>query len=74
MSGSKSARAAIQVFEKASKFGSFLKETVDDIPSPATTGNAPSFAISPYCHSYDVSFLPREVGEYFIIALKGQAN
>lgn len=48
MSGSKSARAAIQVFEKASKFGSFLKETVDDIPYPATTGNASSFAISPF--------------------------
>lgn len=47
VSGSKSARADIQVFEKASKFGSFLKEMVDDLPSPAAaaTGNTPSFAI-----------------------------
>ncbi|TWW81336.1 Prostasin [Takifugu flavidus] len=42
MSGNKSARADIHVFEKISKFGPFLKETIDDIPSPAaaTTGNA----------------------------------
>lgn len=41
MSGSKSARADMQVFEKMSKFRSFLKETLDDIPSPAAaaTGN-----------------------------------
>lgn len=50
MSGKKSARAEIQVFEKTSKFGSFLKETVDDIPSlaAATAGNAPSFVISSF--------------------------
>lgn len=50
MSGIKSAGADIHVFEKASKFGSFLKETVDDIPSvsAATTGIAPRFAISSF--------------------------
>lgn len=50
MSASKSARADIQVFEKVSRFGSFLKETVDDVPSPAaaTTGTAPSFVISSF--------------------------
>lgn len=48
MSGTKSARADVQVFAKTSRFGSFLKETVGDMPSPAaaTTGNAPSLAIS----------------------------
>ncbi|XP_041818024.1 uncharacterized protein LOC121624447 isoform X2 [Chelmon rostratus] len=48
MSGSKSGRADIQVFTKTSTFGSFLKETVGDMPSPSTTatGNVPRFAIS----------------------------
>ncbi|XP_022599093.1 uncharacterized protein LOC111220318 [Seriola dumerili] len=48
MSGSKSVRADIQVFAKTSRFGSFLKETVGDMPSPAAaaTGNAPGFTIS----------------------------
>lgn len=45
-SGSKSARADVQVFAKTSRFGSFLKETVGDMPSPAATGNAPGFSIS----------------------------
>lgn len=47
MSGNKSAQADVQVFEKASKFGTFLKETVGDMPSPAAaaTGNAPNSAI-----------------------------
>nr|XP_046233682.1 transmembrane protease serine 9-like isoform X2 [Scatophagus argus] len=50
MSRSKSVRADVQVFAKTSRFGSFLKETVGDMPSPvtATSGNAPSFAISLY--------------------------
>nr|CBN81366.1 Serine protease 27 [Dicentrarchus labrax] len=48
MSGSKSVRADIQVFAKTSRFGSFLKEIVGDMPTPeaAAAGNAPSFAIS----------------------------
>lgn len=48
MSESKSSRVDVQVFAKASRFGSFLKETVGDMPSPAAnvTGKAPSFAIS----------------------------
>ncbi|XP_041672047.1 transmembrane protease serine 9-like [Cheilinus undulatus] len=46
VSGSKSARADVQVFTKTSRFGSFLKETVGDMPTPAATGKAPSFSIS----------------------------
>lgn len=48
MSRSKSARAEVQVFTKSSRFASFIKETVGDMPSPAaaTTGNAQSFATS----------------------------
>ncbi|KAG7227827.1 hypothetical protein INR49_013621, partial [Caranx melampygus] len=47
VSGSKSGRADIQVFEKTSRFGSFLKETVGDMPTPAAaTGNAPGFTTS----------------------------
>ncbi|KAM3592622.1 uncharacterized protein V6R79_022385 [Siganus canaliculatus] len=48
MGARKSLRADLQVFAKASKFASFLKESVGDMPSPAeaTTGNAPSVAIS----------------------------
>ncbi|KAK5881165.1 hypothetical protein CesoFtcFv8_021999 [Champsocephalus esox] len=45
MSGNKSVRADLQVFAKASRFSSFLKETVGDMPSPAT-GNAARFSIS----------------------------
>ncbi|XP_034427375.1 inactive serine protease 45-like [Hippoglossus hippoglossus] len=37
MSGNKSVRADIQSFAKTSRFGSFLKETVGDMPSPATS-------------------------------------
>lgn len=50
VSGGKSARADLQVFAKASTFGSFLKEIVGDMPSPETTatGNVPSFAISSF--------------------------
>ncbi|XP_031698807.1 transmembrane protease serine 9-like [Anarrhichthys ocellatus] len=48
MSGSKSVRADVQVFAKTSRFGSLLKETVGDMPSPevAATGNAAGFSIS----------------------------
>ncbi|XP_070708471.1 polyserase-2-like [Pempheris klunzingeri] len=48
MSGNKSVRADVQVFTKTSTFGSFLKETVGDMPSPAAaaTANAPCFSIS----------------------------
>lgn len=47
-SGSKSVRADVQVFAKTSRFGSFLKEVVGDMPSPAAaaTANAPGFSIS----------------------------
>ncbi|KAI4807616.1 hypothetical protein KUCAC02_027414 [Chaenocephalus aceratus] len=45
MSGNKSVRADLQVFAKASRFSSFLKETVGDMPYPAT-GNAASLSIS----------------------------
>ncbi|KAK5850783.1 hypothetical protein PBY51_001630 [Eleginops maclovinus] len=47
-SGNKSVRSDLQVFAKASRFSSFLKETVDDMPSPAAaaTGNAAGFSIS----------------------------
>ena len=42
MSKSKSDRADVQVFAKASRFGSFLKDTVGDMPSPeaAATGDS----------------------------------
>ncbi|XP_077959731.1 uncharacterized protein LOC120819052 isoform X3 [Gasterosteus aculeatus] len=42
ISGTKSVRADVQVFAKASRFGSFLRATVTDIPSPAedATGNS----------------------------------
>uniref|UniRef100_G3NYA9 Peptidase S1 domain-containing protein n=1 Tax=Gasterosteus aculeatus aculeatus TaxID=481459 RepID=G3NYA9_GASAC len=42
ISGTKSVRADVQVFAKASRFGSFLRATVSDIPSPAedATGNS----------------------------------
>ncbi|AWP17631.1 Serine protease 27 [Scophthalmus maximus] len=48
MSGNKSIRADIQAFAKTSRFGSFLKETVGDMPSPpvSATGNAPGNAVS----------------------------
>ncbi|XP_037319140.2 transmembrane protease serine 9-like isoform X2 [Pungitius pungitius] len=41
ITGKKSVRADVQVFAKTSRFGSFLRETVGDIPSPAAaaTGN-----------------------------------
>ncbi|XP_058477765.1 serine protease 46-like [Solea solea] len=41
-------RADIQVFSKTSRFGSFLKETVGDMPSPAVfaTGNTLGFTNS----------------------------
>lgn len=45
VSGSKSVRADVQVFSKTSRFGSFLKETVGDMPSPEK-GNAAGFSIS----------------------------
>ncbi|KAM7381723.1 hypothetical protein PAMA_012523 [Pampus argenteus] len=44
--GSKSIHADIQVFSKTSRFRSFLKETVGDMPSPATTGGAAGFSVS----------------------------
>ncbi|XP_049915642.1 transmembrane protease serine 9-like [Epinephelus moara] len=44
VSESKSLRADIQVFAKTSRYGSFLKETVDDMPSPASA--AAGFSIS----------------------------
>ncbi|XP_029382869.1 transmembrane protease serine 9-like [Echeneis naucrates] len=46
--GSKSANSDIQVFAKTSRFESFLKETVSNMPSAAaaTSGNAPGFTIS----------------------------
>ncbi|XP_054611716.1 uncharacterized protein LOC129169362 isoform X2 [Dunckerocampus dactyliophorus] len=37
---SKSLRADIQVFSRPSRFGSFLKETVGDLPSPAPSSSA----------------------------------
>ncbi|KAE8284274.1 Prostasin [Larimichthys crocea] len=45
MNGKQSVRADVQVFAKVSRFGSFLKETVGDMPAPevASTGNAPRF-------------------------------
>ncbi|XP_060951379.1 transmembrane protease serine 9-like [Limanda limanda] len=48
ISGNKSVRADIQSFAKTSRFGSFLKETVGDMPSPAasTTANAAEKAFS----------------------------
>ncbi|XP_069011772.1 transmembrane protease serine 9-like [Embiotoca jacksoni] len=46
MSESKSSCADVQVFAKASKFSSFLKETVGHMPSLASTGNSPRFSIS----------------------------
>ncbi|XP_034427376.1 inactive serine protease 45-like [Hippoglossus hippoglossus] len=55
MSGNKSVRADIQSFAKTSRFGSFLKETVGDMPSPATstTANAAEKAFSLF-FSFDV--------------------
>ncbi|CAJ1080986.1 LOW QUALITY PROTEIN: uncharacterized protein LOC119010001 [Xyrichtys novacula] len=46
VSGSKSTRADVQVFTKTSTFGSFLIETVGDMPTPTATGNAQSFSVS----------------------------
>lgn len=48
MSGSKSARADVQVFSKTSRFGSFIEKTVEDLPSPAAdlTGNSPRVSAS----------------------------
>ncbi|XP_028287528.1 transmembrane protease serine 9-like isoform X2 [Parambassis ranga] len=47
---SKSTHADIQVFAKTSRFGSFLKETVYDLPSPPPppppTGNSPGSLVS----------------------------
>lgn len=45
---SKSVRADIQIFAKTSRFGSFLKETVGDMPSPAATGGAAGFSVSSF--------------------------
>lgn len=46
LSQSKSTRADIQVFPKTSQFGSFLKENVGDLPSPAVTASATTCTIS----------------------------
>lgn len=47
-SGSRSVHAEVNVFPKTSRYESFLKEAVDDIPAPAaaTAGNEPNFAVS----------------------------
>ncbi|KAF7659518.1 hypothetical protein LDENG_00295840 [Lucifuga dentata] len=47
--GSKSVHEDVQVFAKTARFGSFMKETVGNMPSPAanpTTGDAPGYSIS----------------------------
>ncbi|XP_047465728.1 serine protease 33-like [Mugil cephalus] len=48
MSGSKSARADVQVFFKTPRFGSFIEKTVGDLPSPAAvlTADSPRFSLS----------------------------